>query len=245
MRRNALMWIAVAGLSLALGQLGLAADLPMRPFYKVAPFLSPVPVYNWTGFYVGGNVGGAWGTLDVTDVNTGATVSPNNSGFAGGGQIGYDYQIGPLVIGIRNLFDGTSISNGATFSDAVFSGTVNSHLHWFDALTGRVGYLIEPNFLVYAQGGAAWTSWDVTAFNTSGAQIAEISGGNRTGWTVGGGIEWMFEPHWSAFLEYNFVGLGTRSAAGQVCLAGVGCTTDTFSAKADLQNVLAGLNYKF
>jgi len=54
--------------------------MPLGLSYKAAPFLSPVPVYNWTGFYVGGNVGGAWGTLDVTDVNTGATVSPNNNG---------------------------------------------------------------------------------------------------------------------------------------------------------------------
>jgi outer membrane immunogenic protein len=204
-----------------------------------------VPVYNWTGFYVGGNIGGAWGTLDVTDVNTGATVSPNNSGFAGGGQIGYDYQMGSWVIGIRNIFDGTSINNGATLSDGVFSGTVNSHLHWFDALTARVGYLMQPNLLFYGQGGAAWTSWDITAFNGSGVQTGEISGGNRTGWTAGLGLEWMFLPHWSTFLEYNYMGFGTRSSASQVCVAGVGCTTDTFSGKANLQNVLVGLNYKF
>jgi len=244
MRRNTLKLIAAAGLSLALGQMALAADLPQRPAYKAPPIMSPVPVYNWTGFYVGGNVGGAWGSLDVTDVNTGATVSPNNTGFAGGGQIGYDYQMGPWVIGIRNLFDGTSISNGATLSDPVFSGTINSSLHWFDALTARAGYLVQPNLLLYAQGGAAWTSWDVTA-NVSGAQVAEISGGNRTGWTVGGGLEWMFVPHWSAFLEYDFMGFGTRSGAGQICLAGVACTADTFSAKADLQTVLFGVNYKF
>ena len=220
----------------------LAADLPQRPVYK-APMMSPVPVYNWTGFYIGGNIGGAWGTLDVTDVNTGATVSPNNSGFAGGGQIGYDYQIGPWVIGIRNLLDGTSISNGATISDGVFSGTVNSHLHWFDTLTARGGYLVQPNVLLYAQGGAAWTSWDVNAINGAGAQVGEISGGNRTGWTVGGGVEWMFAPHWSAFFEYNFMGFGTNSNASTVCLRV--CTTDTFSAKANLRDALIGVNYKF
>ena len=220
----------------------LAADLPQRPVYK-APMMSPVPVYNWTGIYVGGNIGGAWGTLDVTDVNTGATVSPNNSGFAGGGQIGYDYQIGPWVIGIRNLFDGTSINGGATISDGPFSGTVNSHLHWFDTLTARGGYLVQPNVLLYAQGGAAWTSWNITAQNGAGVQIGEISGGNRTGWTVGGGVEWMFAPHWSVFAEYNYMGFGTRSGASTVCVRL--CTTDTFSAKADLQNALIGVNYKF
>ena len=241
MKRILLAAIAITALCSASA---LAADLPQRPVYK-APMMSPVPVYNWTGFYVGGNIGGAWGTLDVTDVNTGATVSPNNSGFAGGGQIGYDYQIGPWVIGIRNLLDGTSISNGATISDGVFSGTVNSHLHWFDTLTARGGYLVQPNVLLYAQGGAAWTSWDVNAINGAGAQVGEISGGNRTGWTVGGGVEWMFAPHWSVFAEYNYMGFGTNSNASTVCVAGVGCTTDTFSAKANLRDALIGVNYKF
>jgi outer membrane immunogenic protein len=242
MRRNTLKLIMAAALSLALGQMALAADLPQRPAYKAAPMLSPVPVYNWTGFYIGGNVGGAWGTLDATDVNTGATVSPNNSGFAGGGQIGYDYQIGPWVIGIRNLFDGTSISGGATISDPLFSGTINSSLHWFDALTARGGYLVQPNVLLYVQGGAAWTSWDINAINGSGVQVGEISGGNRTGWTVGGGLEWMILPHWSTFLEYNYMGFGTRSATTTAC---VGATCANISAKSDLQNVLVGVNYKF
>jgi outer membrane immunogenic protein len=234
--------LVAAGLSLAVGQMALAADLPQRPVYKAAPFMSPVPVYNWTGFYIGGNVGGAWGSVDATDVNTGATVSPNNNGFAGGGQIGYDYQMGPWVIGIRNIFDGTSISGGATISDPLFSGTINSHLHWFDALTARGGYLVQPNVLLYLQGGAAWTSWDVNAINSAGVQVGEISGGNRTGWTLGGGIEWMFVPHWSAFLEYNYMGFGTRSATTTAC---VKVTCANISAKSDLQNVLVGVNYKF
>jgi len=234
----------------ALAALGLlttsvmAADLPQKPAYK-APPLPPAPIYNWTGCYLGANLGGAWGNADVTDVNTGATVSPNNGGFAGGGQIGCDYQMSQWVIGFRNIIDGTSISNGATISDGLFSGTVNSKLHWFDALTARGGFLVQPNVLLYVQGGAAWTSWNVTATNGAGAQVAEISGGNRTGWTVGGGVEWMFVPHWSLFLEYNFMGFGTRSNAAQVCVAGVGCTTDTFSAKSDLQNILLGVNYRF
>ena len=230
--------VAVAALCSASA---MAADLPQRP-YKAAPIMSPVPVYNWTGFYVGGNVGGAWGTLNATDVNTGASASPNNSGFAGGGQIGYDYQFGPWVIGIRNIFDGTSISGGATIADPVFSGTINSSLHWFDALTARGGFLVQPNVLFYVQGGAAWTSWDVNAINGAGTQVGEISGGNRTGWTVGGGVEWMFLPHWSTFLEYNYMGFGTRSATTTAC---VGATCANISARSDLQNVLVGLNYKF
>jgi outer membrane immunogenic protein len=242
MQRKLFAFLAAAGLSLALGQVALAADLPQRPVYNAAPIMSPVPVYNWTGFYIGGNVGGAWGSVDATDVNTGASVSPNNSGFAGGVQIGYDYQMGPWVIGIRNLFDGTSIHGGATISDRFFGGTINSHLHWFDALTARAGYLVQPNMLLYMQGGAAWTSWDINAINGAGVQVGEISGGNRTGWTIGGGVEWMFRPHWSTFLEYNYMGFGTRSATTTACF---GATCANISARSDLQNVLVGVNYKF
>ncbi len=243
MSHNVSKFIIAAGLSLALGQMALAADLPQRPVYK-APMLAPTPVYNWTGFYVGGNIGGAWGNVDATDVNTGASVSPNNSGFAGGGQVGYDYQMGSWVIGIRNIFDATDISGSATFADPLFggTGTFDSHLHWFDALTARAGYLVEPNVLLYAQGGAAWTSWDIKATNGAGVQVGEISGGNRTGWTVGAGVEWMFLPHWSTFLEYNYMGFGTRSATTTACLRG---TCANISGRSDLQNVLVGVNYKF
>jgi len=186
MRRTATAFLTAALLAIGASQIASAADLPRKQPAYIPP---PLPVYNWTGCYVGVNIGGAWGNVDVTDVNTGAGVSPNNSGFAGGGQIGCDYQMNQWVIGIRNVFDGTSISNGATISDPLFAGTINSHVHWFDALTARGGYLVQPNILLYAQGGAAWTSWDVTAFNTAGVQVGQISGGNRTGWTAGAGVE--------------------------------------------------------
>jgi outer membrane immunogenic protein len=239
MRRTATAILAATLLAIGAGQIASAADLPRQQPAYLPP---PLPAYMWTGCYIGANIGGAWGHVEATDVNTGATVSPNNGGFAGGGQIGCDYQMSQWVIGIRNVFDGTSINNGATISDPLFAGTINSHVHWFDALTARGGYLVQPNILLYAQGGAAWTSWDVTAFNTVGAQVGQISGGNRTGWTVGGGVEWMFVPHWSVFLEYNFMGFGTRSATTTAC---VGATCANVSAKADLQNVLVGVNYKF
>jgi outer membrane immunogenic protein len=170
----------------------LAADLPAKAVY--APPTMVAPVYNWTGCYVGANIGVAWGFAEAT------RSFGTDTGFAGGGQVGCDYQVGQWVIGARNMFDGTTINGGAT---------------WFDTLTGRGGYLVQPNVLLYAQGGAAW---------------AETT--NTTGWTVGGGVEWMFVPRWSTFLEYNYMDFGTVSG--------------TFgSARSDTQTVLVGLNYKF
>jgi outer membrane immunogenic protein len=102
---------------------------------------------------------------------------------------------------------------------------------------------VQPNLLFYGQGGAAWTKATATAFNGFGAEVGSISGNSRTGWTAGGGVEWMFVPHWSLFVEYNYMGFGTRSSSFIVCSAGGVCPV--LSAKANIQDVLVGVNYKF
>jgi outer membrane immunogenic protein len=108
-------------------------------------------------------------------------------------------------------------------------------------LTARGGYLVAPNVLLYVQGGAAWTNTKVTFFDVNGGQVGELTN-DRTGWTVGAGAEWMFAPHWSVFAEYNFMGFGTRSDAFTTCGV-VNCAV--LSARANMQDVLVGLNYKF
>ena len=109
----------------------------------------------------------------------------------------------------------------------------------FDTLAGRAGWLAQPNLLLYAQGGAAWTQATFTFNDPTGLNVGEVSR-NKSGWTVGGCVEWMFVPHWSVFVEYNFLGFGTNSSSVIAC--GGACI---LSGKADLQNVLVGLNYKF
>jgi len=236
-----MLFAAVIGLAASQAS---AADLPR----KVPAYVPPAPPpYVWTGCYIGGNVGAAFAHVDVTDVTTGVSGSrTSDTGFAGGGQIGCDYQFyNSWVIGIRNMFDGTSISGSRTFSDPLFftgSGTVDTKVRWFDTLTARAGYLVQPNVLFYAQGGAAWAQAKATAFNAAGVEVGSISGNSRTGWTAGGGVEWMFVPHWSVFVEYNYMGFGTRSSSFAACGVAV---CDVFSAKANIQDVLVGVNYKF
>ena len=245
MGRRSLSLVTAAMIGLAAGQ-AFAADLPRKAPAYVPP-VPPPPLYVWTGCYIGGNVGGAFAHIDVTNVFTGGSGSrTSESSFAGGGQIGCDYQFyNSWVVGFRNMFDGTDIHRSRTLADPVNGGfgTVDTKLKWFDALTGRLGYLVAPNWLIYGQGGAAWTKAEATAFNGLGAQVGSISGNSRTGWTAGGGVEWMFIPHWSVFLEYNYMGFGTRSSSFAVCP--VGTTCGIFSAKANVQDVLVGINYKF
>ena len=237
MRKCSLMVLAATAIGLVTSHAS-AADLARRPPPPPA-YVPPAPIpYIWTGCYGGGNIGGAWSNVEVDNVSTGGTASASNSGFAGGGQVGCDYQTGAWVFGIRNMLDATSLSNNATFSTIPFSGTADSRTRWFDTLTARGGYLVAPNVLFYVQGGAAWTNTNVTFDAFNGTQVGEISN-DRTGWTVGGGGEWMFAPHWSAFVEYNFMGFGTQSTAFAAC---GGCV---LSAKANIQDVLVGLNYRF
>jgi len=242
MRRSSLTLLAVATIGLAVSQAS-AADLPRKAPAYVPP--APPP-YVWTGCYIGGNVGGAWAHVDVTAVASGFEGSRSNSGFAGGGQIGCDYQFyNSWVIGFRDMFDGTDINKSRTFTNALLptgGGSVNTKVNWFDTLTGRVGYLAAPNWLIYGQGGAAWSKVSASINNAFGAQIGSISGNSKTGWTAGGGVEWQFIPHWSAFIEYNYLGFGTRSGSFLACgLANCGI----LSAKANIQNALVGVNYRF
>jgi outer membrane immunogenic protein len=196
---------------------------------------------TWTGCYIGANVGGAFGDASAT-FNFGE-VSTNGSGFAGGGQIGCDYQFaGPWVIGFRNMFDGTSNDRSRTIGTGPLAGgVVNFNNQWFDTLTGRVGYALAPAWLLYFQGGGAWahTSTNIT-FN--GVQTGQGSN-TRSGWTIGGGVEWMFAPHWSAFLEGNYMDGGTKNATifGPVACP-AGCAV---AAKAHVSTVLVGVNYRF
>ena len=140
------------------------------------------------------------------------------------------------------MLDATSLSSRTNISTVPFTGAVDSRTRWFDTLTARVGFLVpQTNVLLYAQGGAAWTNTNITFLDGSDAQLGEASN-DGTGWTVGAGVEWMFAPNWSAFAEYNFMGFGTQSATFTGC--GGTCVVSA-NAKADVQNVLAGVNYKF
>src|SRR5450759_2368827 len=217
----------------------LAADLPQRPEYRAAPMMAPAPVANWTGCYIGGNIGGAFGNASATDNITGASISGNGSGFAGGGQIGCDYQFGGgFVIGARELLDYTSNNKSGTIGAGPLTNTVvNFNNQWFDTLTARLGYAVQPTWLLYFQGGAAWAH---TSTNFSGPLISGQTSNSRTGWTIGGGVEWMFAPHWSAFLEGNYMDFGSNS--GNVTFNTVPVPV---TVKATESTVLVGVNYHF
>ena len=155
---------------------------------------------------------------------------------------------GGFVIGARKLFDWTSNSKSGTFATTALGGlaaTADFENQWFDTLTARIGYAVQPNWLLYFQGGGAWahTTTSVTVIS-GGTQFGGQTSNTRSGWTIGGGVEWMFTAL-VGVSQGNYMDLDAKSGtvvtpALTACLAGC-----PISAKATESNVLVGVNYRF
>ena len=148
-------------------------------------------------------------------------------GFIGGGQIGYNWQFNALVFGIETDFQGSTVKGSQSVSNTLLppggvfpitvAGTGSQKIDWFGTLRGRVGWLPTKDLLVYATGGLAYghVQTDVSfsgvipaGFRLTGSSALSVSD-TLEGWTVGGGLEWMFAPRWSVKGEYLYYDLGT------------------------------------
>jgi opacity protein-like surface antigen len=248
MRRRVIVSLGAAGLSVGIVAVASAADLP-RP---VPPARSSATIpWTWSGFYVGGHVGAALSITDIADP-FGAPLFGDNvrsPGFIGGGQIGYNYQVGPTVFGLeadisKDVSDGTNTCFAV--SGFTISSTCRVRPDLYATLTGRLGYAAGPA-LLYAKGGAAWTNGAVDViFNVNARdRSASSSSFDATGWTVGGGIEYALAPAWSAKLEYDYLNFGDRNVATPYVAGNpFGLTAPVTSAAEQVHQVKLGLNYR-
>jgi outer membrane immunogenic protein len=185
---------SVAALLAATSSGAFAADLPVK-----APYMAPIALYNWTGFYIGGNLGGVWESGTISDSDFGVSFSNSRSGFIGGGQIGYNWQVSPqFVLGVEWMFDGTSISsdtgNVAVIDPTLGAATLSAteKVDWLTTLTARLGYAAN-NWLFYVKGGGGWVHDSATLTEVAGANVFSVSASDtKGGWVVGGGIEYGF-----------------------------------------------------
>jgi outer membrane immunogenic protein len=222
------LWSTVA--ILALAGPAAAADLPTQTYTKAPAYTAPALIYNWTGFYIGGHLGGAFGSD--------GGMSGGNSRFLGGLQGGADYQFAPnWVVGAEAQYSWLGGNNNA----ALFPGgnLVTTKNDQLGSVTGRIGYTWGPG-LLYAKGGYAWKDANnVTVTNAGVPQGFAVSGDHRDGYTVGTGLEYMFAPHWSAKVEYQYYNFGnTTFTAGPAALVGSKFHDDEHTVKA-------GVNYRF
>jgi len=194
----------------------MAADLPSRR--APAPVVAAVPVFTWTGFYVGVNAGYGWGTDNerVFIPGVGLVGGGNEGGFVGGAQAGYNYQIGSFVVGLEGDIQYADFGHKNVFVPGIgFVGNTSSD--WFGTVRARAGVAFD-RALVYATGGFAFAD------------------GNN-GWTVGGGIEYAFTNNLSAKVEGLYVNLNNDSK--HYGILGYNHGHNEFGV------VRAGLNFRF
>ncbi|HTP91685.1 MAG TPA: TonB-dependent receptor, partial [Xanthobacteraceae bacterium] len=202
---------------------------------------APTPAataYYWAGPYVGANFGSAFsaGEHVLTPIGWGAT---NPSGALGGLQFGYNYLAAPRwLVGVEAELGWTSAQGKTNFVDpaGIASLSISSDHNWYDALSGRVGYVMGP-LMVYGKGGAAWMNADYNTQVNSGLDGATLTNTTRPGWIVGGGFEYMLGSHWSAKLEYDYLHFGSKT------LGFVNPFGNSVTVESAVNQVKAGLNY--
>ena len=205
--------LGLVGATLLFAGPAFGADVGTKaPAYRAPP---PVPVFSWTGLYVGVHGGYGWSDSQGLDLK---------GGF-GGGQVGYNYQINNFVWGIEGDIAGADISETDTFGPL----SVKVSFDTLASLRGRFG-VAYGNALFYGTAGAGWGHFKVSAsaFGLTASDSVTLSG-----WTVGAGIEYAFLPNWSAKVEYLHYGFGSENFVGLP------------TGNLDVDTIKAGINYRF
>jgi outer membrane immunogenic protein len=226
------IFIAGAFLLAAAAQ-AFAADLPAPG--PPPPYVPAVPYYNWTGFYLGINGGGAFGNSNWTDP---VDVAPGNFNVTGGligGTVGYNYQIGSWVLGVEGDGDWANLS-GTSFGGGCINVGCTTQSNWLATVRGRAGYAWDRVFF-YGTAGGAFANVQAAAgglpFNST----------TQVGWTAGVGVEYAIWPNWTAKLEYLFVDLANASCPVGSCGAADGISNTTVSFNENI--IRGGVNFKF
>jgi outer membrane immunogenic protein len=233
MKKTLFAVIATVALGAALP--AAAADLGPRGYRAPPPPPVYAPIYNWTGFYLGGHLGGAFGGGN----NFGglALASNNDARFLGGVQVGADWQFaGNWVIGAEGQYSWLSKNNAVALFPGPFA--YNNDQGGLGSVTARLGYSFGPA-LVYVKGGYAYSNNRETLIAGLTSVPFLLSNDHTNGWTIGGGVEYMFAPNWSAKAEYQYYDFGNSHFVLPVQLAPFG------SFQNDVHTFKVGVNYRF
>jgi opacity protein-like surface antigen len=205
----------------------------------------------WNGFYLGSHIGSSWSdtTSRTFDTVTGAALGSgtrSDSNPNGGVQAGYDMTMSNrIVLGVVtavSLVDSTTATTNSNPAGTIVS-TSKGSTDWSGSVRGRLGYAFN-NALLFGTGGWAWSTGSVRRTQIAGTVglatpgTAETAGITRSGWTLGGGLEYAFMPHWSVFGEYRHTEFGTESITFPIARR---LTKSTTTA----DGLSFGVNYKF
>jgi len=252
--------LIASAFSLAAIATASAADMAPKMYTKAPP--PPPPVFSWTGFYIGGNLGGGWadasgtGTVSVPGVGTFiGSAGTTESGVIGGGQIGYNWQWTNVVFGVEADIDGSGERSTGSFTcpaatcGVALGTSVTNKVDAFGTVRGRLGFAFD-RWMIYGTGGYAWqninSSWTSSVAGVGSAAFSANS--TRSGYAVGGGVETaLWDNNWIAGLEYLYLDTGNFSTGGAtIGLVGVPAgTTITGTGRVQNNIVRARLSYKF
>jgi outer membrane immunogenic protein len=262
----AIATLAIVGIGTA-----SAADLPARSYSK-APAAELSPTYNWSGFYLGGNLGGAWGRTDYDFFPSGAwnlgngvvgqlaqdgRARLNTTNVSGGAQAGYNWQLDHLLLGLEadmqyiglrktNIF--TQNGPVAAAVATPYSFTQTSTSDWLATVRGRIGFAVD-HILFYGTGGLAVAdsrSSDTLTFTFPALLTSTGSrSGTELGWTAGGGVEWAFARNWSMKGEYLYARFDAKTTAMSNIVAGANVFSQAYSDRLSLNVARIGVNYHF
>lgn len=250
--------VALLALAFSLASLGPACAAPPTP-------------YSWTGVYVGGHAGYGWdsetvgiqsGTLllgaliNIGTIPSSQTINPH--GLLGGAQLGFNYQLDRFVFGAETDisltdFEGSSsVTNpGPILPFATYTTSAEQRMKWFGTLRGRLGVAATDSLLIYATGGLAYGETEYTANIHRQAILIKFdvpvsATETKTGWTIGGGLEYALAKNWSVKGEYLYYDLGGTTITGNLTTFGVvTAATATYSFETRGHIVRLGINYKF
>lgn len=254
---------AIAGIGAASG-----ADLPVKAPYVKAPVAI---VYDWTGFYVGANLGWSFGRSSTDYLVAGlpfGLMSQNMDGILGGLQAGYNWQNGRGVFGLEADIQATAQKGSSNLIDFIpgipcinqdgpftpcrpgtgipaITGLINhqNKLPWFGTFRGRVGFTPAERWLIYATGGLAYGEMDtVDSLTIGGTGVALSTNTIRWGWTVGAGVEAAIRDGWTAKLEYLYIDFGNVTDT----LVGIAPITPIATRSHVTDNIVrVGVNYRW
>jgi outer membrane immunogenic protein len=262
-----------APLSAVVVFVGLVASVAARAADLPAPAVAPIPaVYDWTGFYIGGNAGYGWNQGDgpLQCINSAGVLFGSGCGlipFAGlkpagvfgGGQVGFNWQRGAFVVGLEDDLQAADIHgstrtngpwgfvNSTRLTPASSFFTASHQIDWFGTTRLRLGYAGFDRTLIYATGGIAYGRVEeqtAVVHPASGVSYPASESATKAGWTAGGGIEYAFTRNLTAKFEGLYYDLGEDTiSAHAVPVPNTFSRGMTFETRGAIARV--GINYKF
>ena len=226
--------LMVAGALSVLAAPSFSADLPSGP--PVAPF---VPPYNWTGFYVGANIGYGWADASgsATFGAASASASETLNGVIGGAQIGYNWQVDNFVTGLEADIQGSGQEHTTDGSILNIGFSETDRLTYFGTVRARLGWAIN-RWMPYVTGG--WGYGQIKSDVSINGVGTFSTSNSHSAWVLGGGVEAALIGNWTGKIEYLYLDTGDIDNSFDT---GIGILNTTVRVKDNI--VRAGLNYRF